>query len=120
MSAQFEFDEGARGHLECSLWSRHVLGISAKVTGDRGQLRVFNFVGPHIFNRLSLTVDGHTSHERVRGETTYTLQLRQFAAAVLRGEPSLTPAEDAVVNMRLIDQIYTAAGLPLRGEPARN
>jgi predicted dehydrogenase len=118
MSADFRFSEGAKGHLECSMWSRRLLNISAKVTGDRGQLRVFNFVGPHLYNRLSVTVDGHTRHERVRGEATYTSQLRRFAAAVLRGEPTLTPAKDAVVNMRLIDEIYAASGLSLRGERA--
>jgi predicted dehydrogenase len=116
MSAEFRFPEGARGFLEASMWSKRVLGISAKVIGDRGQLKVFNFVAPHMFHRLSLTVDGRRTHERIAGEPTYTTQLRRFAAAVLRGEPTLTPAEDAVVTMRLIDQIYAAAGLPRRGE----
>jgi hypothetical protein len=34
---------------------------------------------------------------------------------VLRGEPTVTTPEDAVANMRLIDDVYRAAGLPLRG-----
>jgi predicted dehydrogenase len=116
MSAEFRFPEGARGFLEASMWSKRVLGISAKVVGDRGELKVFNFVAPHLYHRLSLKVDGRKTHERVAGEPTYTSQLRRFAAAVLRGEPTLTPAEDAVVTMRLIDQVYAAAGLPRRGE----
>jgi predicted dehydrogenase len=115
MSVEFRFDEGARGYLEASMWSSRVLRMSAKVVGDRGTLRVFNFVAPQFYNRLSLTTGGHTSHERVRGEATYTTQLRRFAAAVLRGEPTLTPASDAVVTMGLIDRIYDAAGLPKRG-----
>ncbi len=115
MSAEFTFGEGARGYLEASMWSRNVLKLSAEVIGDRGALRVFNFVAPQFYHRLTLTVDGHKTHERVRGEATYTAQLRRFAAAVLRGEPTLTPAEDAVVTMGLIDQIYDAAGLPRRG-----
>jgi predicted dehydrogenase len=41
--------------------------------------------------------------------------LRAFAAAVLRGEPVITTPEDAVANMRQIDDVYRAAGLPLRG-----
>jgi predicted dehydrogenase len=116
MSVEFSFPEGARGLLECSMWSRKVLGISAKVTGDRGEMRVFNFVAPQFYNRLSLNIDGRKTHERVSGEATYITQLRRFAAAVLRGEPTLTPAEDAVTTMTLIDQIYEAAGLPRRGE----
>ena len=118
MSAHFRFPGGARGHLEASMWSKRVLGISAKVTGDLGELRVFNFVAPHIFNLLSVKTNGRTHRQRIPGEATYTTQLRRFAAAVLRGEPTLTPASDAVVTMGLIDQIYQAAGLPLRGMPA--
>jgi predicted dehydrogenase len=116
MSAEFRFPEGARGLLECSMWSSKVLSLSARVTGDRGEMRVFNFVAPQSYHRLSLRVDGRKTHERVPGEATYTAQLRRFAAAVLRGEPNLTPAEDAVTTMRLIDEIYAAAGLPRRGE----
>ncbi len=117
MSAQLRFPDGVRGQIECSMWSRKVLKMTATAVGDRGTLHVFNFVAPHFYNRLSLTVDGHTTRERVRGEATYTTQLRGFAASVLRGEPSLTPAEDAVTTMRIIDEVYTAAGLPLRGRP---
>jgi predicted dehydrogenase len=116
MSVDFEFAGGGHGHLEASMWSRKFLDLSAKVIGDRGEMRVFNYVAPHMYHRLRLTVDGRTTHERVKGEATYTTQLRRFAAAVLRGEPTLTPASDAVVTMGLIDQIYAAAGLPLRGE----
>jgi predicted dehydrogenase len=119
MSAQFRFAGGARGQLECSMWSRRVLEMSAKVTGDRGQMRVFNFVAPQFYHRLSLNIDGRKTHERVRGEATYTTQLRRFAAAVLHGEPTLTPASDAVTTMRLIDEVYTAAGLPPRGEAVK-
>ena len=56
-----------------------------------------------------------TRWERIRGEATYTYQLRAFAGAVLRGEPVVTTPEDAVANMRQIDDVYRAAGLPLRG-----
>jgi predicted dehydrogenase len=115
MSADFRFPDGARGHLETSMWSKRVLNLSAKVVGDRGTMHVFNFVAPQYYNLLSLTIDGQTRRERVRGGTTYVLQLKGFAASVLRGEPSLTPAEDAVTTMRLIDDVYRAAGLPLRG-----
>jgi hypothetical protein len=46
---------------------------------------------------------------------TYVYQLRAFAGAVLRGEPNLTPATDAVATMRLIDAVYDKAGLLRRG-----
>jgi predicted dehydrogenase len=50
----------------------------------------------------------------VKGEPTYTCQLRAFAAAVLDGRPVLTPPSDSIANMTVIDAIYEAAGLPLR------
>jgi predicted dehydrogenase len=118
MSAELRFPGGARGRIDASMWSRRLLGISARVTGDRGEMRVTNFVLPHTFHRLTVRVDGQRRREKVKGEPTYLGQLRSFVGAVLRGEPVRTPPEDAVVNMRLIDDIYRAAGLPLRGEPA--
>jgi predicted dehydrogenase len=115
MTAELWFPDGVVGHLQCSMWSRRLLKIAARVTGDRGEMRVVNFVAPQFGNLLSVTVDGTAKRERVRGEATYTIQLRRFADSVLRGAPVLTPPEDAVVTMGLIDAIYTAAGLPLRG-----
>jgi predicted dehydrogenase len=85
------------------------------VIGDNGHLRLSNF----IFAR-----DGHlvvTSGGRVvadihgGGDTSYTWQLRAFAAAIARGEPFPTTAANATATMRLIDDCYLAAGLPLRG-----
>ena len=46
---------------------------------------------------------------------TYTYQLEAFAAAVLRDQPVLTPPADSIANMRVIDAVYEAAGLPVRG-----
>jgi predicted dehydrogenase len=52
--------------------------------------------------------------ERFDKRTTYSHQLDAFAAAVQKGEPTLTPPEDSVANMAVIDAIYTAAGLDPR------
>ncbi len=93
------------------MWSRRLLGVSARVFGDAGELSVFNFVAPHIFHRLTVRTAQRRWHERVPGESTYVCQLRAFAAAVRDGGDVLTPAADAVNTMRLIDAIYVAAGL---------
>jgi len=116
MSAQFRFPGGATGRLDALMWSAKFLDMRARVIGDRGELRVFNYVLPQAFNRVSVRIDGKKSSERVRGGPTYGYQLQAFADAVLRGAPTLTPADDAVNTMRLIDDIYRAAGLPVRGE----
>jgi predicted dehydrogenase len=82
-------------------------------------MSVRNFIAPQYYNRLSVKIDGRTTTERVRGEPTYDAQLRAFVAAVREGKPFPTTAEDAIVTMRLIDDIYRAAGLRVRGEATR-
>ena len=114
MVAEYALAGGATGRTTASLWSRHVLALSATVVGERGSLRVFNFVMPQAYHRLTVRLDGRSRHERVPGEATYLYQLRAFAAAV-EGGPNLTPAADAVHTMRLIDDCYRKAGLNPRG-----
>jgi predicted dehydrogenase len=115
MTAQFSLPGGATGEIRASMWSSSLLGIRARAIGERGTLTVTNYVAPQLWSRFTVTVDGQRRRDRFDGEATYVHQLRAFAAAV-RGEPAnLTPPSDSVATMSLIDDIYTAAGLPLRG-----
>lgn len=117
MTAELRFAGGHTGRIRCSMWSSNLFQLSAKVAGDRGELRlrVLNPVAP--FRRLSVrSADGHRV-ERFPRRSSYAYQLDAFAAAVLRAEPVKTTPEDAIENMTVIDAIYRAAGLPLR-EPA--
>ena len=116
MTADFRFPGGATGRVRASLWSRRLLAIRARVAGDRGELRVLNFVAPHVYHRLTVRLDGRTHRERVPGDASYTHQLRAFRNAI-RGDAgaNLTPPSDAVVTMGLIDDVYRAAGLLPRG-----
>ena len=114
MTARFSFPGGATGEVRASMWSSSLLRVRARAVGERGTLTVTNFVAPQLWSRFTVTVDGRRRRERFGGEATYVHQLRAFAAAV-RGEPAnLTPPPDSVATMSLIDDIYTAAGLPLR------
>jgi predicted dehydrogenase len=117
MDVTYSFAGGATGRSIASMWSRRLFRFSLRVTGTRGQMRVTNFIAPQYWNRLSVTVDGVKTHVRVRGEASYVAQLRAFVAAVRDGGPVLTPPEDAIITMRVIDDIYRAAGLPIRGLP---
>ena len=116
MTAELRFPGGAGGRITTSLWSHRLLDFSARVRGDRGELKITNYLAPHLFNRLTVRTEAGTRRERVRGGHTYTYQLRAFTEAVLHGGPVLTPAEDAVVTMSLIDDIYRAAGMRPRGD----
>ena len=114
MTARFSFPGGATGEVRASMWSSALLRIRAQAVGERGTLTVTNFAAPQLWSRFTVTVDGQRRRERFGGEATYVHQLRAFAAAV-RGEPAnLTPPSDSVATMSLIDDIYAAAGLPLR------
>ena len=42
MTAELQFPEGHTGQIRCSMWSARLLEISARVIGERGELRVFN------------------------------------------------------------------------------
>jgi predicted dehydrogenase len=116
MEATYRFPGGAVGHSSTSMWSHRLFRFAIRVTGSRGEMRVLNFIAPQYYNRLSVTVGGTRIRERVHGEPTYAAQLRAFAAAVQDGGPVLTPPEDAIVTMRLIDDIYRAAGMRARGQ----
>ncbi|MGI5241651.1 Gfo/Idh/MocA family protein [Dactylosporangium sp. CA-139066] len=116
MTASYTFPGGATGATTASLWSRRLLSLSARYTGSEGSLKIFNYVMPSAYHRLTVTVAGRTTHERVPGSATYVHQLRAFAAAVA-GDASanLTPPPDSIANMTVIDAVYTAAGLTPRG-----
>lgn len=114
MTAEFAIGGGATGSIQASMWSGTLLRVRARVAGSRGTMTVVNFVGPHVWSRFTVEVDGRRRRERFDREPSYTHQLRAFAAAV-RGEPTnLTPPKDSIANMSLIDDIYTAAGLTPR------
>jgi predicted dehydrogenase len=114
MTAELRFPSGHTGRVTASMWSRALLRMSARVVGENGQLTVLNPFMPQLFHRLTVRVGGHRRVERFDRRPTYAYQLDAFTAAVLSGEPVLTPPEDAAANMTVIDAIYTAAGLRLR------
>jgi predicted dehydrogenase len=115
MTADLAFADGCAGRIRCSLFSSTVLDVSARVVGDRGEMRVLNPVAPQMLHRLSLRTDQGKTVERFDRRATYEYQLRAFVDAVRRATPPLTGPADAVANMRVIDAIYEKAGLPRRG-----
>jgi predicted dehydrogenase len=115
MTAELRFAGGHTGRLHCSLWSKTPPHYTAKIIGDRGQLRLHPITPYQQFSVRS--ADGNRVERFFKARPTYEYQLEAFAAAVLRGEPVKTTAAEGVENMTVIDAIYRAAGLPVR-EPA--
>jgi predicted dehydrogenase len=76
---------------------------------------VINPTNPQMWHRMRVTRAGTTTTEKFSRRPTYEYQLEAFCAAVLRGEPTLTPPSDSIANMRVLDAIYVAAGMTPRG-----
>lgn len=115
MEAEFRFADGRTARMTCSLFSAVLLRLSAKVRGDRGEMRVLNPYLPQMGHRLTVRNDRGVHRERVRGEATYTHQLRAFAEVCRTRTAPPTDAAHGVANMRVIDAVYRAAGLAVRG-----
>ena len=117
LQAELRYSDGLSGLMTCALFSSTLLKIRVKVIGDLGTLSVFNPTGPQFGYRMTVRTGGNKRRVKVEGakKPTYSYQLEAFADAVLRGEPVLTPPADSIANMRVIDAIYEAAGLPVRG-----
>lgn len=115
MAAEFDCGYGVEARISCSIAPDSVATAWFRATGHRGELLVTNPVAPHRGHLLVLRDSSGEKREVVEGDTTYLHQLQAFVAAVRCGSPLLTPGSDGVINMRVIDQIYRAAGLPLRG-----
>jgi len=115
MAAEFSFADGRSGRMSCALLSGKLLRMAAFVRGDRGELSVFNPIAPHFYHRLKVRNDQGTRVEHVRGDATYTHQLRAFVAAVRDGTPVPTGPEHGIANMKVIDAVYRKAGMQPRG-----
>jgi predicted dehydrogenase len=111
------FPGGSTAWLESSFTLDGQSRAEVHVIGEHGHVWVTDFIQAHD-GRLVAVRDGSVlADERGAGDTTYTMQLRAFAAAVAGGAPVPTSAAHAVGTMRLIDDAYRAAGLLPR--PAR-
>jgi predicted dehydrogenase len=114
MRADLRFPAGHTGRVLCSMWSADVFKLSARAIGEHGELTVLNPLAPQMWHRISVRTKEGKRVERLSRRASYAYQLDAFAAAVLRGEPVLTPPADSIANMAVIDSIYTSAGLPIR------
>jgi predicted dehydrogenase len=115
MRAAMRLPGGARGEIACSLRPQDAAEMELRAEGTRGRLRAVNVVAPQIGHRLELEVDGVRRAETLEGEPTFVGQLRAFVRAVEEGAPIPTDAADAVRTLRVIDAVYRASGLRLRG-----
>ncbi len=115
LAAEMQFAGGVTARIRSDMRPGARFGMSFTVTGDRGSLHVEQPLVPQMGHRIDVVADGRTRRETCDRRASYGYQLDAFIAAVERGEPLCTGAEDAVKQMQLIDRCYAAAGMRLRG-----
>lgn len=115
MRVTYALPGGGSAVTACSMFSSSVLRMSARVVGEKGELRVFNPFAPQFVNRLRIRgLAGGWRTEHATRRPTYDFQLEHFVAAVRHGAPVVTTPDDAVATMSVIDAAYEAAGLGVR------
>jgi predicted dehydrogenase len=129
-AARVAFASGLTGWFESAFTRDGEFLADVHVIGSEGTLWLRNFVRAHegrlIVTRGGSVVsdergadlpDAGTGRVNPAADTTFAWQLRAFGAAALDGQPFPTTAASAVTTMRLIDDAYHAAGLPIRELP---
>jgi len=115
MAVRLSFPGGATGWFESAFTRDGEFRADVHVSCEDGTVWVQDFIRAH-WGRLVAARHGSViADERGGGDTTYTEQLRAFAAAIASGAAVPTSAGHAVTTMALIDDAYRAAGLRPRG-----
>ena len=116
MEAKLQFPSGAVGHIRCSIWGWPMVSVSAKVVGTLGSITIANPVIPHVlYHHVKVNTPTLNRTERFWGPSTYDCQVEAFVDAVRTGSRPYTDGSDAILNMKVVDQIYRTSGMSPRG-----
>jgi predicted dehydrogenase len=115
MTAQLAFDNGATATVMCDMREGVKIAAFAHVTGSGGDMRLINPLQPAHGAAIKLNIGGVHSEDVFGGETTYVHQLAHVMDVLAGRAAQVTGGTDAVDTMRIIDDIYRAAGMHPRG-----
>jgi predicted dehydrogenase len=126
VAARLTYGDELTGWFESVFTPDGEFRADVHVSGSAGHLWLRNFINAQEGELTVTSVqDGIENVSTLSGSdpsfgpeaanTTFTWQLQAFVAAVTRGETFPTTAASAVTTMRVIDDVYRAAGLPVRG-----
>ena len=113
MRATLKLPGDVAGTVAASMWSRQLLGSGLTITGSRGQLRVSWPFHPQLGSRLRIHSDRSRTVRALPG-SSYAFQLIAFRDAIASGTPVASGPEQSIRMMRVIDDIYLAAGMAPR------
>jgi predicted dehydrogenase len=117
MRADLKFKNGITAKIGCSLIE--LMPMSAFIRGTKGSISILApftpafYAGPVLVGVYAMILQQgiRIRNIRVTRALTYQRQLESFCDCVRSGSSPLTNADEAVVNMRLIDAIYNKAGV---------
>jgi predicted dehydrogenase len=116
MRAIVEFAGGSRATLHASFLAAEKAAVDITLRGEAGELTISSLYVPQWGGSLRLEAGRRVYTESADPTPSYVYQLRELVRCVRDGAPVLTSAANGVANMKLIDAIYSKAGLPLRGQ----
>lgn len=115
MRAKFALPGGREADMYVSMARDVQFSASVEVEGTEGSMKLTNPLLPHLGHSLQWTIRGSTSSKVLSLRSSYEYQLDAFVTAVLHGSGLPTGSHDGVRQMTVLDEVYTAAGLPVRG-----
>jgi predicted dehydrogenase len=110
VEAVLRSETGVSLELAASMVEGVPLESSLVVEGTRGRLAVDNLVFPAHGHAIEQEIDGVLRVSTVAGDETYDHQLDAVVRGIASGEQLPTEGADSIANMRVIDEIYAAAG----------
>jgi predicted dehydrogenase len=115
MRAAFSLPGGREADMYVSMARDNAFKACVEIEGTEGCIKLTNPLLPHLGHSLQWTVKAVTKTRVLDMRSSYHYQLDAFVNAVLDGGELPTGSDDAVRQMTVLDEIYTAAGLPVRG-----
>ena len=115
--AQLQFANGAIADIGTSM-AEHLSrtpDTSLVLEGSLGSIEVTGLITPQQGNSIKVITAGSERQYSVPGHSTYYYQLQHVQDCLQGRAAALTGGNDAINNMRLLDQIYQQAGLLSRG-----
>ncbi|TQC50747.1 gfo/Idh/MocA family oxidoreductase [Rhodococcus sp. WS4] len=88
--------------------------FTLRIVGECGEAFAHNFIKPNEDDRVTVTTDAGSVVEHLGTRSSYAYQLDAVAEHVLHGTALPMDADDSLENMKMIDDVYRAIGLPLR------
>jgi predicted dehydrogenase len=115
MRAKFSLPGDREADMYVSMARDAPFRACVDIEGTEGRIKLTNPLLPHLGHALQWTIGTATKTKVLSVRTSYEYQMDAFVNAVLHGSELPTASHDVVRQMTVLDNIYTAAGLPIRG-----